>query len=125
MRKAILFSLFLLVSQRAFAQSGVTLRGTLKDHQDRPVINTEIAVRGDAFSATKADGRFAIAVSNQYKPGQTLTLLVKKDGWLINDPVDGHWNLPSAEYFAHQSLTVVIVPKGSLAACRRENLYAP
>ena len=115
MRKAILFSLFLLVSQRAFAQTTVTLNGTLKDDKDRPVANTEIAVRGDAFSATKADGRFAIAVSNQYQPGQTLTLLVKKDGWLINDPVDGHWNLPSAEYFAHQSLTVVIVPKGSLA----------
>ncbi len=115
MRKAILFSLCLLASQRAFAQATVTLNGTLKDYKDRPVTNTEIAVRGDAFSATKADGRFAIAVSNQYQPGQTLTLLVKKAGWIINEPVDGHWNLPSAEYFAKQSLPVTIVPKGSLA----------
>ncbi len=115
MRKAILFSILFLINLNAFAQTGITLRGTLKDDKGQPVANTQISVRGDAFSNTKSDGQFAIGLTNQVLPGQTVTLRVSKDRWIINDPVDGKWNVPSARFFAEQTLPVTIVPYGSLA----------
>lgn len=115
MRKAILLGILFIASHGALAQSGITLRGTLKDDKGQPVANTQISVRGDAFSNTKPDGQFAIALTNQVVAGQTITLLVSKDRWIINDPVDGKWNVPSARFFAEQRLPVTIVPYGSPA----------
>jgi tetratricopeptide (TPR) repeat protein len=118
MRKAILLGILFAISHGALAQTAITnitLRGVLKDDKGQPVAKTVVAVRGDAFSETKPDGQFAIALTNQVVPGQTITLLVRKDRWIINDPVDGKWNVPSARFFAEQSLPVTIVPYGSLA----------
>lgn len=60
-------------------------------------------------------GQFSIKLDFDYEAGYPVVFRVRKNGWVVNDPVDGKWNLPSEKIQDSETFSkdVIIVPKGS------------
>src|SRR5438132_1147079 len=91
----------------------VELRGVLKTDAGRRVPGTRIGIAGGQEDITDSNGRFRIVLSRDFKEGEPVIIKVIKEGWIINHPLDGEWNLPNRRLQALRPLDVVIVPKGS------------
>jgi tetratricopeptide (TPR) repeat protein len=90
----------------------LTLQGTLKTDGQVSVPTTRISVAGFE-NTTDTQGRFKLVLSVNFREGERVIIKVVKPGWLINQPVDGEWNLPNLQLQNVQPLEVVIVPRGS------------
>ena len=44
---------------------------------------------------TDASGRFSIQLSSKLRDGERVVMAVDKKNWLINQPLDGEWKLPT------------------------------
>ena len=86
------------------------LSGRLITDTGEPVPNTKVRVESES-AHTDANGRFNILLSSKLREGARVTIVVEKKNWLINQPLDGEWNLPADM----QPLDVVITPWGSKA----------
>ena len=96
-----------------FAQ--IKLNGTLLTDAEAPVADTKISVAGGQQDITDSRGQFSIELSLDFIQGERVILTVQKDGWVINHPLDGEWNLPNVALQKIQFTKVIIVPKGSKA----------
>ncbi|MDQ3012929.1 MAG: carboxypeptidase-like regulatory domain-containing protein [Acidobacteriota bacterium] len=79
----------------AFGQQ-LTLNGTLKTDEGKPVPATRISV-ANFERTTDAQGRFKLALSGDFSEGERVILKVIKPNWVINYPLDGEWNLPNVK----------------------------
>ncbi len=94
----------------------VTLTGTLKEDSSngvRALPLTQMVVDGGGSTETDTKGKFRFKLPNKFKAGDIVHIRVmNKNGFIINDPLDGYWNLPdNTRNFA--SRDVILVPKGS------------
>src|SRR5206468_77916 len=99
---------------RASAQ--VTLIGDVREDAEKiaPVPNTKVVVNGSLSATTDAKGQFVIKLSSDLIQGERVLISITREGWVVNSPVDGEWNLPNIKYQNIQTTKVVIVPKGSM-----------
>lgn len=88
----------------------IKLSGRLTTDAGEPVANTKVRVEGES-AQTDANGRFNIPLSSKLREGAKITIVVEKKNWVINQPLDGEWNLPADM----QTLDVIIAPWGSKA----------
>ena len=114
MSKTFFFLLFSCVSINVFGQQ-INLLGVLKTDAGSPVPETPISVAGGQAARTDPRGKFKIVLSNDFKEGERVIIIVGKPNWVINSPLDGEWNLPNLQLQNLQPLNVIIVPKGSKA----------
>jgi len=92
---------------------GVLLRD--EDSEKRvPVPRTKVTIAGVGSTFTADDGKFTFIIPRVWPAGKLILIRVQKVGYLINEPADGEWNLPSLEEQRLRRLKVTIVPKGSL-----------
>ncbi|WP_162344137.1 tetratricopeptide repeat protein [Cyclobacterium salsum] len=93
----------------------ITLKGNVIADDENPMANVRISVNGILGDNTDDEGAFNIDLSNEFISGERVVLQVPKDGWVINHPLDGHWNLPNIQYQKVHTTRVVMVPHGSMA----------
>src|ERR1043165_8248325 len=86
----------------------IKVSGRLTTDTGEPVPNTKVRVE-DESSHSDASGRFSILLSSKLREGARVTIVVEKKNWLINQPLDGEWNLTTTP------LDIVITPLGSKA----------
>src|ERR1044072_9955038 len=86
----------------------IKLSGRLVTDTGEPVPNTKVRVEGEP-AHTDANGGFNIALSSKLREGAKVTIVVEKKNWVINQPLDGEWNLTATD------LDVIIAPWGSKA----------
>ena len=89
----------------------IKLSGRLVTDTGEPVANTRVRVESES-AHTDANGRFNIVMSSKVHEGLRVTIVVEKKNWLINQPLDGEWNLTATD---PQTLEVIITPLGSKA----------
>ena len=89
----------------------IKLSGRLITDTGEPVANTRVRVESES-AHTDANGKFNIFMSSKLRDGARVTIVVEKKNWLINQPLDGEWNLTAT---APQTLEVIITPLGSKA----------
>ena len=89
----------------------IKFSGRLITDTGEPVANTKVRVEGES-SQTDANGKFNIPLSSKLRDGARITIVVEKKNWVINQPLDGEWNLPTSD---PQTLHVIIAPWGSKA----------
>jgi tetratricopeptide (TPR) repeat protein len=77
------------------------------------VPNTRISVAGGPAEITDSKGQFSIRISRDFIEGERVIIVVFKKNWMINNPLDGEWNLPNLKYQNVHTTRVIIVPKGS------------
>jgi tetratricopeptide (TPR) repeat protein len=94
----------------------IVLNGSLQEDAVPPkaVPNTRIGVGGGPGVLTDSIGQFSLKLTRDFAEGNRVTITVERGGWLVNDPVDGMWNLPSIDEQKVQTKIVLIVPKGSM-----------
>ncbi len=100
----------------------VTLKGVVVTDAGSPVTNTRITVSGGPGVFTSEKGEFLLNLSKDYLEGEQVHLLVYKEGWVINHPLDGLWNLPNIRYQDTHTTRVVLVPPGSKALWSHERI---
>ena len=88
----------------------IKLSGRLITDTGKPVPNTRVRVEGES-SQTDANGKFNIPLSSKFREGARITIVVEKKNYVINQPLDGEWNLPADL----QSIEIIIVPLASKA----------
>lgn len=93
----------------------IILKGELITDSDQPVPGTRIGVSGGPSVRTDSKGSFQIRLSNDFIEGEQVIISVLKKGWVINQPLDGEWNLPNIKYQDVHMTMVIIVPFGSKA----------
>ena len=89
----------------------IKLSGRLITDTGEPVPNTKVRVEGES-SQTDANGKFNLPLSSKLREGARITIVVEKKNWVINQPLDGEWNLPASD---PQTLDIIIAPWGSKA----------
>lgn len=114
MRWVSTISLILLLGTSATAQR-ITLNGRLKTDSGISVPHTRISVAGGPSRTTDSKGQFSLPLSNDFREGERVIIIVHKPNWVINYPLDGEWNLPNTKLQSIQALDVIIVPRGSKA----------
>lgn len=87
----------------------IKLSGRLLTDTGEPVPNTRVRVEGES-TQTDANGKFSIPLSSKLREGVRITIGVEKKYWVINQPLDGEWNLPATN---PQPLDIIIAPLGS------------
>jgi tetratricopeptide (TPR) repeat protein len=87
----------------------IKINGRLVTDTGEPVGNTRVRVE-DESAHTDSNGRFNILISSKLREGSRVTIVVEKKNWLINQPLDGEWNLTTT---GAQTLDVIITPWGS------------
>ena len=97
------------------SRANIILKGKLVTDSNIPVTGTKIAVSGGPVDITDFKGNFQISLSKDFIEGERVIITVIKEGWVINHPLDGEWNLPNIKYQDVHITTVVIVPYGSKA----------
>ncbi len=100
----------------------VTLKGVVVTDAGTPVTNTRITVSGGPGVFTSEKGEFLLKLSKDYLEGEQVHLFVYKEGWVINHPLDGLWNLPNIRYQDTHTTRVVLVPPGSKALWSHERI---
>ncbi|MDP2364346.1 MAG: hypothetical protein Q8M94_11340, partial [Ignavibacteria bacterium] len=100
----------------------VILEGSLLTDEKVPVINTRIGVAGGSGDITDSKGQFRIKLPLDFIEGERVLLIVSKEKWVINYPLDGEWNLPNIKYQSVQSINVIIVPFGSKTLWSHERI---
>ncbi len=108
----VIFICFTLWSTALWAN--ILLKGQLVTDTNQPVPGTKIAVSGGPVDITDFNGNFQINLSNDFIEGERVIISVIKDGWVIDHPLDGEWNLPNIKYQRVHTTRVVIVPYGSM-----------
>ena len=93
----------------------IILRGELVTDTDKPVPDTRMSIAGGPSGITNSNGKFQFRLSRLFIEGERVIILVFKDGWVINHPLDGEWNLPNIKYQDVHTTKVIIVPHGSMA----------
>ena len=111
-RMTLLTSLVLAVFSTVAIGQQTKLEGRLITDTGEPVANTKVRMEGGQSARTDAEGKFSISLDSKLRAGDRITILVEKKGWLINQPLDGEWIMPST---VTQSLEVIVVPFGSKA----------
>ncbi len=109
--KLLCASLALAVFSTLATGQQIKFSGRLITDAGEPVPNTKVRVEGES-AHTDAGGRFNILLSSKFREGARITIVVEKKNWVINQPLDGEWNLPATDL---QTLDVVIAPWGSKA----------
>ena len=89
----------------------IKLSGRLITDTGEPVANTKVRVEGES-AHSDANGKFNLSLSSKLRESARLTIIVEKKNWVINQPLDGEWNLPTT---GPQTLDVIIAPWGSKA----------
>ncbi len=99
------------------AGAQITLNGNLLTDAEKPVPDTKVSVAAGPSNTTDSKGQFSIKLSWDFIEGERVFLVVHKEGWVINSPLDGEWNLPAKKLqeVPTQYTKVIIVPKGSKA----------
>jgi hypothetical protein len=108
----VIFFLFTLGSTALWAE--IILKGQLVTDSNQTVPGTKIAVSGGPHDITDFMGNFQIKLSNDFLEGERVIISVIKEGWVIDHPLDGEWNLPNIKYQRVHTTRVVIVPYGSM-----------
>ena len=88
----------------------IKLSGRLITDTGEPVSNTKVRVEGES-AHTDANGRFNLLLSSKLREGARVTIVVEKKNWVINQPLDGEWDLLTDM----QPMDVIITPWGSKA----------
>lgn len=89
----------------------IKLSGRLITDTGEAVSNTKVRVQEES-AHTDANGKFNILLSSKLRAGATVTIVIERKNWVINQPLDGEWSLPASD---PQTLDVVIAPWGSKA----------
>jgi tetratricopeptide (TPR) repeat protein len=89
------------------------LKGVVVTDAGQPVPETTIAVSGGPSDITDDQGNFQIALSRDFLEGEQVIISVAREGWVINHPLDGVWNLPNLKYQDVHTARVELVPLGS------------
>src|SRR6185369_1175031 len=89
----------------------IKINGRLVTDSGEPVGNTTVRVEGES-AHTDSNGRFNLLMPSKLREGARVTIVVEKKNWVINQPLDGEWNLTATD---PQTLEVVITPLGSKA----------
>ncbi len=115
--KRALFYLLICCVWLNLAQAQVILNGDLLTDAEQPVPDTRVGVAGGQGVITDSKGQFSIRLSLDFIEGERVILVVHKEGWVINYPLDGEWNLPAKKLqeVPTQYTKVIIVPYGSKA----------
>jgi tetratricopeptide (TPR) repeat protein len=106
MMKWLLTSLAVVILSTVATGQQIKLSGRLITDAGEPVPNTKVRVEGES-AHTDANGRFDILLSSKLREGAKITIVIEKKNWLINQPLDGEWNLTT------DSLDVIIARFGS------------
>ena len=106
---------FFLMSFSALSAQNVKLKGTLVTDANKPVPNTRMSIAGGPSETTDFNGKFQFRLSDDFIEGERVIISVIKEGWVINYPLDGVWNLPNIKYEDVHTTKVIIVPLGSMA----------
>jgi hypothetical protein len=91
----------------------ILLKGIVVTDDGQPVTGTAIGVSGGSSDTTDGQGNFQINLSRDFLQGEQVIISVAKEGWFINHPLDGVWNLPNIKYQDLHMVKVEIVPSGS------------
>src|SRR5215208_626521 len=67
-----------------------------KDNEETPAVGVDVAIKETGNSdKTKADGLFRIFLPDEFKPGEDVTLHVRKEKWVIWSPIAGQARVPA------------------------------
>jgi TonB-linked SusC/RagA family outer membrane protein len=106
LKKAILFSLLLLLGSNMLAQNNITVNGIVKDEKGAPVPNANVVIKGTKTGVvTDASGVYSISV-----PNQKSTLVISNAGFQSQEVVVGNrTNVNFDLATAVNSMTEVVV----------------
>ena len=109
------FNIILLLALCGYlsSRSQIVLNGRVITDDSSSVPNTKIGVAGGQSDNTDSKGQFSIKLSIDFIEGERVILIVFKDRWVINHPLDGEWDLPNVKYQNVHTTKVIIVPYGS------------
>ena len=122
----LLFILFLLSCDLSFAKER-RLQGQVmileESHERVPPRNTEVVISEiNTSEPTDDNGRFAHFLRDIDRPNQDIKFLVKVEGYVIQDPLDGNTRIPKDSEL-YKLIRLLLVKKGSpdiLSAARFE-----
>jgi hypothetical protein len=109
---SVLICCFCLTTLGQIRFQGVLLKDD-KTPKPIPVGNTRVVIAGVGGKLTGPNGKFTFDIPNGWPSGKMILIDVNKPGFIVNDPVDGKWTLPSLEEQNIRVLNVIIVPRGS------------
>jgi tetratricopeptide (TPR) repeat protein len=77
----------------------------------KPVVGQEVTLEAGDTARTKEGGRFRIFLKDVFKPGSRIKLLVEKEGWRIQYPLEGETRVP--DDLEKEVIEIRLLPVGS------------
>jgi tetratricopeptide (TPR) repeat protein len=108
------FIVIFVLSLSCVTHGQIVLSGQVRTDDQPPKAVRQVRITAAGLgNTTDGQGKFRIQISSDLHEGDRVIIKVFRNGWIVNNPVDGSWNLPSIRLAEIQPLTVVIVPVGS------------